>query len=528
MQALTLSAMSSPDWLRNSVGYEVYIRSFADGDGDGVGDLTGLRDRLEYLAWLGVDLVWVTPFFPSPMADHGYDVADYADIDPLFGNLDEFDRLIARAHELGLKVAVDIVPNHTSSAHPWFRAAFTDPESRYRAYYLWRDPAPGGGPPNNWISHFGGPAWTFEPRSGQYYCHLFLPEQPDLNWRNPDVREEFERILEFWFRRDTDAIRIDVAHALIKDEQFRDNRQVSDPAGLIEPRERFRCFDHVHDLCRPEVLDIYRSWHKIAERYDAALIGETYVREASELSNLVTDDGLHVGFWFAPMSMPWKPEAVREMLEAPHRAIGSQVGWVQSSHDERRPVARFSGGDIGRRRSLGFCLMLMGMPGTPFLYQGEELGLDDARIPMKLRHDPVARRNRGSLGRDVCRSPMPWDDKPNLGFSTAATTWLPQVYRYDESVAAQRKNPKAHLHKVRGLVNLRRTLSNLGDTVRFADDLPDGVVAFYRDDHFFALNVNETLTELDLSGLRVIHRTISDSVARPVLEPDEALVAVRS
>lgn len=528
----------SPAWLHNAVGYEVYLRSFADGNGDGLGDLIGLHGRLDYLAWLGVDLVWITPFFPSPMADQGYDVSDYLSIEPCFGDLGDFKRVLERAHSLGMRVAADIVPNHTSSEHPWFKAALDDPDSPYRDYYLWRDPGPGGGPPNNWISHFGGPAWTLDPRSGQYWCHLFLAEQPDLNWRNPAVRAEFEQILEFWFRQGADAIRIDVAHALVKDEQFRDNPQLGDPSGIANPRTRFRCFDHVYDLGRPETSDIYRGWRKIADRHDAALIGETYLLDADELAGLVTPDGLNVGLWFAPMSMQWDAETVRAVLEEPHRALGSQVGWVQSSHDESRPVSRFGGGALGRQRSLGLCLMLLGLPGTPFLYQGEELGLPDAQIPAGLRHDPIARLNEGATGRDVCRTPMPWDDGPHLGFSGAAATWLPQAYDIADTVAAQQADPDSHLHAVRALIELRSGFADLSDEAVFLDDLPAGIVGYRRGDLLFVLNAGDTVAGLEtlgVSGHQVLHRTDgglsapdeAGSLGEPptALTPGEALVA---
>jgi len=528
----------SPSWLHNAVGYEVYLRSFADGNSDGLGDLSGLHDRLDYLAWLGVDLVWITPFFPSPMADQGYDVSDYRSIEECFGSLDDFQRVLERAHSLGMRLAVDIVPNHTSSEHPWFKAALDDPDGPYRDYYLWRDPAPDGGPPNNWLSHFGGPAWTLDPRSGQYWCHLFLAEQPDLNWRNPAVRSEFEQILEFWFRQGADAIRVDVAHALVKDDQFRDNPQLTDPSGIADPRGRFRCFDHVYDLCRPETADIYRNWRQIADRYDAALIGETYVLDPAELAEMVTPDGLNVGFWFAPMSMQWGPETVRAVLEGPHRALGSQVGWVQSSHDESRPVSRFGGAELGRQRSLGFCLMLLGLPGTPFVYQGEELGLPDAQIPAELLHDPIARLNEGAAGRDVCRTPMPWEDGPNLGFSNAAATWLPQAYRAIDTVAAQQADPGSHLHAVRALIELRRGFAELPAEAVFIDDLPDGLVGYRRGDRLFVINAGEGNAGLDtltIAGSRnlasqILHRTARptpDSAGRSGLPlcPGEALVA---
>ncbi len=523
-----MNESAEPTWLKRAVGYEVYIRSFADGDDDGIGDLHGLRTRLDHLAWLGVDIVWITPFFPSPMADHGYDVADYVDVDPLFGDLAAFDAVVERAHELDLRVVIDIVPNHSSDQHEWFQRALADPHSEYRDYYLWRDPAPDGGPPNNWISHFGGPAWTLDEASGQYFCHLFLPEQPDLNWRNPAVRAEFRSALEFWFERGVDGIRIDVAHALIKDDQFRDNRRVSDPGDEVDPRLIFRSFDHAHDLMQPESLDIYREWREVAERYDAALIGETYVLDADELAGLLPGDGLHIGFWFTPMGTPWDADALREVLRAPAEALGPRVGWVQSSHDESRPVARFGGGDLGRQRSLGLALLLLGLPGVPFLFQGEELGLDDGWVPPELRSDPVATRNEGAVGRDVCRTPIPWEPGKNLGFSGADRTWLPLGHDEAESVAAQSDDPASHLHKMRALLAMRGALPELPETTEWPDT-PTELVAFRRADHLFVLNAGDNGVVWSPGGdWEILHRTGDDgdrSTDTLTLAGAEAMVA---
>ena len=503
-------------WLHNAVGYEVYIRSFADSTGNGVGDLAGITQRLDYLAWLGIDIVWITPCYPSPMADHGYDVADYVDIEPIFGDLAVMQELIDRAHELDLRVVLDIVPNHSSNQHRWFRAAVEDPTGPYRDYYLWRDPAPDGGPPNNWVAHFGGPAWTLDDASGQYYCHLFLPEQPDLNWRNPALRAEFEQTLEFWFERGIDGFRIDVAHALIKDREFRDNPQVADLANLTHPREQFRCFEHRYDLQQPESLEIYRDWRRIAERYDTALIGETYVLDPAGLADLVPGDGLHLGFWFAPMQMPWTAPDITKTLRETSERLGDRVGWVQSSHDESRPATRFGGGDLGRRRSLAFAAMLMGLPGVPFIYQGEELGLEDGDVPPELRSDPIATRNVGAVGRDVCRTPMPWEPGHNLGFSSADQTWLPLGHGVEDSVAVQRQNPDAHVHKMRSLLQFRRQLSDLDPIVTWLDT-SEGVVAFQRGDHLFALNTNDEATDFTPGGVwSLVHRTGTGQPAHSV------------
>ena len=511
------------------MGYEVYIRSFADGTGNGVGDLIGIRDRLDYLAWLGIDIVWITPCYPSPMADHGYDVADYVDIEPVFGDLATMQQVIDQAHELGLRVVLDIVPNHSSSQHRWFRAAVEDPTGPYRDYYLWRDPAPGGGPPNNWVAHFGGPAWTLDEASGQYYCHLFLPEQPDLNWRSPAVRAEFEQILEFWFERGIDGFRIDVAHGMVKDSQFRDNPQVADLTAVTHPREVFRCFEHQYDLQQPESLEIYRGWRRIADRYGAALIGETYVLDPARLADLVPGDGLHLGFWFAPMQMSWAAPDILRVLREPSLRLGGRVGWVQSSHDESRPATRFGGGDLGRRRSLAFAAMLMGLPGVTFIYQGEELGLEDGHVPPELRSDPISTRNAGAVGRDVCRTPMPWGPGHNLGFSSAAHTWLPLGHDVEASVAVQRDNPAAHVHKMRSLLGFRRKISDLESTVTWPET-PGEIVAFRRGDHLFALNTADQAVEFMPGGVwSVAHRTgdgeLASSKKTIRCDPNETVIA---
>jgi alpha-glucosidase len=267
-------------WWSDAVGYEVYLRSFADSDGDGIGDLAGLTGRLDHLADLGVDIVWVTPFYPSPMADFGYDVADYLDVDPRFGTLADFDRLVEAVHARGMRLIVDLVPNHTSDQHEWFRSALEGPDSPHRDFYLWRDPAPDGGPPNNWRSHFGGPAWTLDESSGQYWCHLFLPEQPDLNWANPAVHAAFQDIIGFWLDRGVDGFRIDVAHSLVKDPSFADNPVLVEVAAGASPLEAFRALRHDHDLDQPGTLDIYREWHELTAPRGAMLLGEVYLDSA--------------------------------------------------------------------------------------------------------------------------------------------------------------------------------------------------------------------------------------------------------
>ena len=515
-----------PWWLR-SVGYEVYIRSFADSDADGIGDLRGLRDRLEYLAWLGIDLVWITPFYPSPMADFGYDVADYTGVHELFGSLTDVDDLIAEADRLGIRVIIDIVPNHTSIAHPWFREALADPTSPKRDYYLWRDPPADGSLPNNWVSYFGGPTWTLDPASGQYYLHMFLPEQPDLNWQNPDVIREFDDILRFWLDRGVAGFRIDVAQAMGKDPALRSNPELT-PVDHDAPRwSQWLALDHAHDVLQPHTLDIFRRWREILAEYDAVLVGETYVLDADELAGLMRGDGLDVGFWFRTMHMKWDAVEIRSVLEAPSAAGAGPIGWVQASHDEPRPPTRFGGGDLGRRRSLGLSTLLLGLPGVPFLYQGEELAIEDGEVPADLKADPVG-GDDVSAGRDGCRTPMPWSTIEGEGFSTGSTTWLPSTHTdIGDTVAGQREDATSPLHQIRHLISLRREL----DPVATADWIDiDGLVAFRRGDHTFALNPNDHDHALPIEhGATVRFRTTGaapddNESSSILLHPDEAVI----
>lgn len=496
--------MSRGAWWRHAVGYEAYIRSFADADGDGVGDLEGIRTRLDHLTWLGVDLLWVTPFYPSPMRDHGYDVSDYTDVDPRFGTLADFDRLVAAAHERGIRLVIDLVPNHTSSDHPWFRQALADPAGAYRDYYIWRDPAPDGGPPNNWRSHFGGPAWTLDKASGQYWLHLFLPEQPDLNWDHEPVRAQFDRILRFWLERGADGFRIDVAHSLIKHPDLPDlppsptSRERS--MGLGE----FDALDHIYDLDQPGVVDIQRRWRRVAEPYDGVLIGETYVLDAVRLRRYLEPDlGLHLSFWFGPLHVPWTPQAIRRVLREGAHLPAGMVAWVTSSHDRPRAASRFGGGEVGRARALALAALQAGLPGVPFLYQGEELGLLDGDVPADRREDPLAVRSPApdTAGRDVARTPMPWAPGPGLGFTTGEP-WLPLGGRgAADTVAVQREDPDSWLHAYRRLLAARRALTaTLPGTVEWLEEVAGPLLAYRRGDLLVAANTGDAPATLPLAG----------------------------
>ncbi|HEY8452796.1 MAG: glycoside hydrolase family 13 protein [Micromonosporaceae bacterium] len=462
-------------WAREAVIYQIYPRSFADSDGDGVGDLPGVTSRLDYLVELGVDALWLNPFYASPMADGGYDVSDHRAVDPVFGTLADVDRLLAEAHRRGLRVIVDLVPNHTSDRHPWFQEALrSGPGSPARDRYLFRD-GRDGGPPNNWRSVFGGPAWTQVP-DGQWYLHLFAPEQPDLNWEHPEVREEYADILRFWLDRGVDGVRIDVAHGLVKAPGLPDDGPAGAelPAGVRTP---YWDQDGVHD--------IYRHWRAILDRYtpERIAVAEAWVDDPERLARYVRPDELHQAFNFALLTAPWSADAFRRAIDgslSAVAAVGAAPTWVLSNHDVVRHATRYGySGDTGGApggiaeppaaydparglaRARAATLMMLALPGSAYLYQGEELGLPEVTdLPAELRQDPLFRRSHGQvLGRDGCRVPLPWSgDKPPFGFSTG-TPWLPQPEQWASlTVAAQAADPGSTLAMYRRALRCRRRL----------------------------------------------------------------------
>lgn len=462
MQPRQSSTAGSRRWWQGAVGYEIYIRSFADGNGDGVGDLLGLRSRLAYLADLGVDLIWITPFYPSPMADHGYDVADYRDVDPRYGTLADFERLLAEAHELGLRVLVDLVPNHTSSGHSWFRSARRSRDDPYRDFYIWREPAAEGGPPNNWVSHFGGPAWTYDEATGEFWLHLFLPEQPDLNWANPAVAAAFDDILAFWLDRGVDGFRIDVAHALVKDPQLRDNPLRSAAPSNTSAREIWSAHEHRYDLDQPGVLEIYQRWRELAAPYDALLLGEVYLFDPWKVARYVAgQQGLHAALCVTTTRTGWDASLIRSTLREGVAAGNGYLAWPLSSHDDPRAPTRFGGGERGSHRALAYLTLLAGLPGIPFLYQGDELALENGEVPRERALDPVELRNVAGRGRDGSRTPIPWEPGAGLGFTTGEP-WLPfGERRGEDTVAVQDQDPRSYLNRTRALLATRHSSTDL-------------------------------------------------------------------
>ncbi|MEU5877586.1 glycoside hydrolase family 13 protein [Spirillospora sp. NPDC047279] len=431
-------------WWRSAVIYQVYVRSFADSDGDGVGDLPGIRERLPYLAELGVDALWLTPFYPSPMADFGYDVADHRDVDPLFGTLEDARALIKEAHAHDLRIIVDAVPNHTSDRHPWFQAALADPAAPERARYIFRE-GRGDGPPNDWESVFDGPAWTRVP-DGSWYLHLFDPAQPDLDWENPEVREEFEDVLRFWLDLGVDGFRVDVAHGMVKAPGLPD-------VGFTAQSEKRRHEDAVLPYFDQDgVHEIHRGFRRVLDSYegDRVAVAEAQAPTLERLAAYTRPDELHQAFNFHYLKAPWSAAALRDVVEN----STTPATWVLSNHDVRRHVTRYGGGETGLRRARAAALLTLALPGSAYVYQGEELGLPEADLPEEVQRDP--RRKRGD-GRDGCRVPMPWEGtEPPFGF-TSGRSWLPQPPGWrDLTVEAESADPGSVLNLYRQALRIRR------------------------------------------------------------------------
>ena len=508
-------------WWQSAVVYQVYPRSFADSDGDGVGDLNGIRSRLDHLQWLGVDALWLSPIYPSPMADFGYDVSDYCGVDPLFGTLEDFDALLADAHARGIRVIVDWVPNHSSDQHPWFVDARSSREAEHRGWYVWRDPAPGDGPPgerppNNWIQIWsdGGPAWSFDEASGQWYLHLFLPSQPDLNWGNHDLRAAMQGALRFWLDRGVDGFRIDVLHALGKDPDLPD-----DPPELAGvPHAVLNHHPSTHEIVRGlrSVLDEYEG--------DRMMVGEVFLIDTAKVASYYDGgEGLHLAFNFPPLYAPWEADAWRERVAEVAELIEHQgwPTWVLSNHDQVRHRSRY--GSEARARAAA--VLLLGLRGTPFLYAGEELGLEDAVVPPGRAVDPG--------GRDGCRAPIPWDGSRGHGW-TGSDPWLPWPPEPAvHNVEALRADEGSILHLYRRLLAERKASAALATGDQRLLEAPAGVLAWERsgDGERRRVAVNFTAAEVDaaelLEGWTVAvasDGTGEGEAARATLGPDRALI----
>jgi alpha-glucosidase len=492
-----------PWW--HGVLYHVYLRSFADSDSDGVGDLPGLIAALDHLAALGVDGVWVSPVMPSPNEDFGYDVADFCAVDPAYGSLTDVDELVARARSLGMRVVFDLVPNHTSNRHPWFVASRSSRNDPKRSWYVWRDPAPGGGPPNNWISSFFGPAWELDPETSQYYLHSFLEAQPDLNWWNDDVRAAFDEVLRFWFDRGVAGFRIDVVHKMAKDPGLRDNPPATDTDSFIE---RVWGQRELHNANHPGTHEILRRWRRLAETYadPPILVGETYVFDPATLASYYGNgDECHLAFNMPFLWSAFRADAIRDVVEATTAALpdGAWPVWNGGSHDISRFPSRWCGGDPRKIRLA--LMLLMTLRGTALLYYGDEIGMTDGTIAPEASKDPLAKRAPvASAGRDTCRTPMQWRAGAGAGFTSVdVTPWLPIGDAAAANVESQRGDMSSVLELTRRLSGLRRSEPDLAvGAMRFLD-APDGVLALQRGERItVALNLSDAVVSVDgFSGM---------------------------
>ncbi|MEP6661682.1 MAG: alpha-amylase family glycosyl hydrolase [Acidimicrobiales bacterium] len=499
-------------WWQSTVVYQVYPRSFSDGNGDGIGDLQGLLEQIDYVARLGVGAVWLSPIFRSPMADFGYDVSDYRDVDPVFGTLDDLDRLVERFHERGIRVLLDWVPNHSSIEHPWFVESRSSRTSAKRDWYVWRDPPPGGGPPNNWLAEFsqGAPAWTFDDASGQYYLHLFLPEQPDLNWANPEVVAAMHDDVRFWLDRGIDGFRIDVVHGLGKD-ITRD-----DPDDYVEA-------GHTHAPVNDSEAThgVLRDLRRLFDSYpdERVMVGEVFLLDTARVARYYGHgDELHLSFNFPPLFASWKASSWRRHIDttiAHLDPIDAWPTWVLSNHDRPRHRTRYDSEAITRAAAV----LLLTLRGTPFLYAGEELGLADAVVPPERVVDPG--------GRDGCRAPLPWTREPGHGWPSEP--WLPLPPQPSEhSVEAEENDPRSMLTLYRRLiaVRTRSPALSVGDFTWL--DSPEGVLAWQRranNERWVVLvNFTETAQTVSLPGLtcEVSSDGIGEGEAVTVLRPWQA------
>lgn len=530
-------------WWQSGIIYQVYPRSFQDSNRDGVGDLAGVLQRLDYLHEIGVTTVWLSPIFPSPMHDFGYDVADYTGINPLFGTLDDFDRLLAAAHQRGMRLVLDLVPNHTSDEHAWFvesRSSRTNPK---RDWYIWRDPAPDGGLPNNWLSFFGGPAWTLDPHSGQYYLHQFVRQQPELNYRNPEVLRAMLGEMRVWLERGIDGFRVDVIWLMIKDAMLRDEPPDPNWDG-VEP---FRSLQHIYSADQPEVHAIVRAMRALLDEYgDRVLIGEIYLPYdrlmdyyGAPLANGLGDE-CHMPYNFHLLATPWNAAAVRDLIDRYEAALPAYgwPNWVLGNHDQRRLASR-----VGRAQARVATMLLLTLRGTPTCYYGDEIGMVNVPIPLDRIVDPQAVNQpeiADIVGRDPVRTPMQWDGSPNAGFcAPEVSPWLPLADDYAHyNVAAERSDPNSPLVFFQALTSLRKNSpALLGGACQTIPVAAESVLVYRRshaDERLVViLNFADKPEVVDLSALGESATAIADtrgplhesrSLRAFYLAPDEGVI----
>ncbi|HST63137.1 MAG TPA: alpha-amylase family glycosyl hydrolase [Longimicrobium sp.] len=517
MEAEAEAGPAEPAWWQRGVVYQIYPRSFQDTNGDGVGDLRGIVQRLDYLRWLGVDAVWISPFYPSPMRDFGYDVTDHQAVDRAYGSLVDFDRIVAEAHARGIRVIVDYIPNHTSDGHPWFTASRAARHNRKRDWYVWRDAAADGGPPNNWRSAFGGSAWEWDEPTGQYYLHTFLREQPDLNWRNPAVELEMLEVLRFWLGRGADGVRVDAVQVVIKDADFRDNAPNPDYVeGVDDPYDSLL---RVHSADRPEVHALIARMRELVETYgDRVLIGEIY-NEVHRLMAYYGEGGrgVHFPYNFQLIKLPWDARTIDAAVRRYESLLppGAWPNWVLGNHDRHRVASR-----VGPAQARVAAMLLLTLRGTPTVYYGDEIGMQDVPIPPDRVQDPWEKNLPGrGLGRDPERTPMQWSAEPHAGFTTGEP-WLPVADDFaSNNVQAQRVDPGSMLTLHRALLDLRRRepALHVGD---WAPVDADGAVLAYLRTYgstrfLVVLNLSAEPASLEFGGSgTVVLSTLADAEAR--------------
>jgi alpha-glucosidase len=500
--------MTESLWWRDGVIYQIYPRSFQDSNGDGLGDLRGIINRLDYLAELGVDAIWLSPFYPSPDKDFGYDISDHCGVDPRFGTMAEFDALIRGAHSRNIKVVLDMVLNHTSDQHPWFLESKSNPDNPRRNWYVWRDPRPGNKPPNNWGAMFGGPAWQYDPATRQSYLHLFVKEQPDLNWRNPEVQKAQLDVIRFWLERDVDGFRLDVFNAYFKDAQLRDNPGGFGPLSALTQR-------HLYDMDQPEMMPLLRELRGILDAYpERYAVGETSFATPEKAASYCGQDQLHAAFSFEFIGLGgigagWGPGYIKRKVEARESAFNAAGVWpttVMGNHDLPRPASRYCRSEDDALAKLAMALLLT-LRGTPFLYYGDEIGMRD----LKLRRDQIMDPPGKAFwpfyqGRDGCRSPMQWDDTPQAGF-TSGKPWLMVHPNFTQRhVAAQRQTPQSLYNLTRTIIALRKKVPALTQGIMtFVSTDSPMVLAYTRktpeQQVWVGLNFSRVKREVSIAGI---------------------------